>query len=151
MWTVFYVLSIALQLTICLSFHRIQNPVYRRDCILFQCRDPTKLRNAIAMPIFFSALFFTVPTISLADNTATLSPNTKLYVSGRSINPPNKDDPKAGTKKDIKFLRCLSSCKSKCQLPSAGLAEDRYDCVQDCQDICCESYEQCSFKLKAMQ
>eukprot|EP01036_Dinobryon_divergens_P039238 gene39238-51680_t len=60
-----------------------------------------------------------------------VSDTPKVYISGKSANPPNKDDPKSGTKKDIKFLRCLSNCKSKCQLPSEGLAMDRVDCVQD--------------------
>lgn len=57
----------------------------------------------------------------------------------------NKED-KSGTKKDIKFLRCLSNCKTECQKPSDGLAN--LDCNQDCQDQCCESYEQCSFKVR---
>ena len=57
----------------------------------------------------------------------------------------NKDD-KTGTKKETKFLRCMSNCKSECQKPRDGLAS--LDCNQDCQDQCCESYEQCSFKVR---
>ena len=74
----------------------------------------------------------------------------KIFLSGKNPIATQGGDPKAGTKKDIKFLRCLSNCKSKCQLPSEGLAEERVDCVQDCQDICCETYEQCSFRIKTM-
>ena len=43
-------------------------------------------------------------------------------------------------------MRCLSNCKSECQKPKDGLAA--LDCNQDCQDQCCESYEQCSFKIR---
>lgn len=71
-----------------------------------------------------------------------------VYKSGKTpdqFKNKNKDD-KSGTKKDIKFLRCLSNCKTECQKPSDGLAN--LDCNQDCQDQCCESYEQCSFKVR---
>ena len=71
-----------------------------------------------------------------------------IYKSGKMPIGGNKADPdsKVGTKKDSKFLRCISNCKSDCQTPNSGLA--RNDCVQDCQDICCDSYEQCSFKIR---
>jgi len=36
-------------------------------------------------------------------------------------------------RKDIKFLRCLSSCKSKSASPSSELATNRYDEIQLCQ------------------
>lgn len=68
-----------------------------------------------------------------------------VYKSGKNPRP-NPSDPKAGSKKDSSFLKCLSSCKQDCQRPAAGLAKG--DCVQDCQDQCCASYEQCSFKVK---
>jgi hypothetical protein len=69
-----------------------------------------------------------------------------IYKSGKSPTPPNQSDPKKGTKKDSTFLRCISDCKTRCQRPGEGLAKN--DCVQDCQDQCCASYEQCSFKIK---
>ena len=71
-----------------------------------------------------------------------------IYRSGKNpeaFSNSNKDS-KVGTKKDINFLRCMSNCKSQCQLPGEGLVKT--DCVQDCQDQCCDSYEQCSFKIK---
>jgi len=52
-----------------------------------------------------------------------------------------------GGRKEISFLRCISNCKTKCQQPGEGLAKN--DCVQDCQDQCCTSYEQCSFRIKS--
>ena len=71
-----------------------------------------------------------------------------VYKSGKTpekLKNSNKND-KSGTKKDITFLRCMSNCKTDCQKPNSGLAN--LDCNQDCQDQCCESYEQCSFKIK---
>ena len=71
-----------------------------------------------------------------------------IYKSGKTpekFRNKNKDD-KTGTKKETKFLRCLSNCKTECQKPKDGLAA--LDCNQDCQDQCCESYEQCSFKVR---
>ena len=70
-----------------------------------------------------------------------------VYKSGKSPTGPNKNDPKLGSKKEPSFLRCVSNCKSDCQKPGEGLAKN--DCVADCQDQCCSSYEQCSFKIKS--
>jgi hypothetical protein len=81
---------------------------------------------------------------SLLQPTLAAEPQQRIFKSGK--NPNQAPDSKVGTRKDTKFLRCMSDCKSKCQLPGAGLAKT--DCVQDCQDQCCESYEQCSFKIK---
>ena len=69
------------------------------------------------------------------------------YKSGKSPTAANPNDPKLGTKKEPSFLRCVSNCKSDCQKPGEGLAKN--DCVSDCQDQCCSSYEQCSFKIKS--
>ena len=54
-----------------------------------------------------------------------------------------------GTKKDPKFLRSISDCKSQCEnTPSPdGLARSKEDCLSDCQDICCTTYEQCTFAI----
>lgn len=69
------------------------------------------------------------------------------YKSGKSPTAANPNNPKEGTKKEPAFLRCVSNCKSDCQKPGEGLAKN--DCVSDCQDQCCSSYEQCSFKIKS--
>ena len=54
-----------------------------------------------------------------------------------------------GTRKDPKFLRSISDCKSQCETtPSPdGLARSKEDCLSDCQDICCTTYEQCTFAI----
>ena len=69
-----------------------------------------------------------------------------VYKSGKNPTPVDPSDPKKGSKKDSTFLRCLSSCKQDCQKPGEGNA--KLDCVQDCQDQCCSTYEQCSFRVK---
>jgi hypothetical protein len=84
-----------------------------------------------------------VHVVEAADNKGGI-----VYKSGKTpeqFKNKNKDD-KTGTKKDSKFLRCMSKCKIECQKPSDGLAN--LDCNQDCQDQCCETYEQCSFKVR---
>lgn len=70
--------------------------------------------------------------------------STIIYRSGKA--PDGRVPITSESKKDITFLRCMSNCKSVCQRPSEGRA--KLDCVQDCQDQCCNSYEQCSFKIK---
>ena len=74
--------------------------------------------------------------------------NGVIYKSGKTPEKFKNKDPndKKGTRKEGAFLRCLSNCKSDCQKPRDGLAP--LDCNQDCQDQCCESYEQCSFKIR---
>jgi hypothetical protein len=77
---------------------------------------------------------------------ASPAPQVTYYKSGKSPFVQNPNDLKEGTKKDKQFLRSMSNCKAKCQAPSEGLA--KVDCIQDCQDQCCSSYEQCSLKIK---
>ena len=88
-------------------------------------------------------------SFGLLDNACAADSKVPLlvYKSGKSPSGPNKNDPKLGTKKEPSFLRCVSNCKSDCQKPGEGLAKN--DCVADCQDQCCSSYEQCSFKIKS--
>ena len=81
-----------------------------------------------------------------------LPPGT-TYTSGKSPLPPGEtrkkpDNPK-GTRKDPDFLRSISDCKSQCQntLGPDGLAKSKEDCLSECQDICCKTYEQCTFNI----
>ena len=98
-------------------------------------------RKVLGSLIVCSSVCFTDASILRAVD------NPIVYKSGKNPIPIDKNDPKAGTRKDIKFLRCLSACKAKSELPSAGLASNRFDAIQVCQDQCCETYEQCSFKI----
>ena len=67
------------------------------------------------------------------------------YIDGEQSK--DKDKNTVGSRKETSFLRAMSDCKTKCQQPGEGLAKN--DCVQDCQDQVCNSYEQCSFKIKS--
>jgi hypothetical protein len=62
--------------------------------------------------------------------------------------PKDKNDVK-GTRKDPSFLRSISDCKSQCENTSSntGLAKSKEDCLSECQDICCTTYEQCTFAI----
>ena len=49
-----------------------------------------------------------------------------------------------GTRKDPGFLRSISDCKSQCELQGSKSKEE---CLSECQDICCKTYEQCTFAI----
>mmetsp|Transcript_27993 Transcript_27993/g.56195 ORF Transcript_27993/g.56195 Transcript_27993/m.56195 type:complete len:171 (-) Transcript_27993:1229-1741(-) len=62
--------------------------------------------------------------------------------------PKEKGDVK-GTKKDPNFLRSISDCKTKCETGYGpdGLSRSASECLSSCQDICCTTYEQCTFAI----
>jgi len=62
--------------------------------------------------------------------------------------PRDKGDTK-GTRKDPAFLRSVSACKSQCEMGTGkdGYARPKEDCLAECQDICCTTYEQCTFAI----
>ena len=70
------------------------------------------------------------------------------YISGKSPQVPgetNKPDKSTkGTRKDPDFLRSIADCKNECQSTPGpdGLARSKEDCLSECQDICCKTYEQ---------
>ena len=70
-----------------------------------------------------------------------------IYISGKApkvpgAKPKDKSD-LSGTKKDPNFLRSIADCKSQCE--AKGKAKE--DCLSECQDICCTTYEQCTFAI----
>jgi len=118
-----------------------------------------------SVPLHSTAYISTIVAVSLMFELSSIPPafsteqgkqsaaTTMIYKSGKtpqavggSSKSGSPGDSKVGSRKDIDFLRCMSNCKSSCQRPGEGLAKG--DCVQDCQDQCCNSYEQCSFKIK---
>lgn len=106
------------------------------------------LANALVISsVCLSSIDLICMSPSVANAATTTTATSKIYKSGKNPDAPKDKDSKDGTKKDIKFLRCISNCKAKCQQPSEKLAKT--DCVQDCQDQCCASYEQCSYKIKS--
>lgn len=75
------------------------------------------------------------------------------YISGKppqvpGQTPQDKSNLK-GTKKDPDFLRSIADCRSQCQntLGPDGLSKAKEDCLSECQDICCRTYEQCTFNI----
>jgi hypothetical protein len=98
------------------------------------------------------ALATCIPFAALAESNVYDSPTAgaTIYKSGKAPlvvgGKKASSDSKAGTRKDGGFLKKMSNCKSDCQTPRAGTA--RSDCVQDCQDQVCETYEQCTFKIR---
>ena len=79
---------------------------------------------------------------------AVQDPKRSIWISGKSIKEKGDTD-RTGTKKDIKYLRCLSNCTSDCKKPGASIdTSDNQSCLEQCQDQCCETYEQCTYKLQ---
>lgn len=76
-----------------------------------------------------------------------------VYKSGKTpIVPGQKPRDKGdvrGTRKDPDFLRSIADCRSQCQnsVGSDGYARAKEDCLSECQDICCKTYEQCTFDI----
>ena len=81
----------------------------------------------ITLGIFPST--YPLPPTPLFTNSIILSTESTstptIYRSGKNPYPVDKNDPKKGTKKDYSFLKCISNCKSDCELPSDGLATQR--------------------------
>jgi hypothetical protein len=103
------------------------------------------------LQVALSAVFFgasALPAVAADEKKA-----GTVYLTGKAPKvagqkPKDKNDV-SGTRKDPKFLRSLSDCKSRCEtIPtSEGLARSKEDCLSECQDICCASYEQCTFAI----
>lgn len=105
-------------------------------CSAFQLHLLTNRRDVIATAA--AAIFISTPTPSQA----------ATYISGK--NPkgkPNKDGDTKGTRKDPAFLRSLSTCKSQCESASNTISKSKEDCLEECQEICCTTYEQCTFAI----
>jgi hypothetical protein len=77
--------------------------------------------------------------------TAGLDPARTACVS---LTDPLRIQETAGTKKEISYLRCLSDCLAQCKKPGYGREKDAAECLEQCQDFCCSSYEQCTYTLK---
>ncbi len=95
-------------------------------------------------------LILKVPTIYPGDYIANAvqDPKRNVWISGKSIKEKGDKD-RTGTKKDIKYLRCLSNCTSDCKKPGASIdTSDNQSCLEQCQDQCCETYEQCTYQLQ---
>lgn len=93
------------------------------------------------------AIINSIPEPALAVETDTIWKTGRApIVPGQK--PRDKDDVK-GTRKDPNFLRSVADCKGKCENSpgSDGLARTKEECLTTCQDICCTTYEQCTFAI----
>ena len=81
----------------------------------------------------------------LVSNDISNAEDQQVWLSGKSQVVKSDKSDRTGTKRDSKFLRCLSGCLSSCDAPGAG--KDRSSCLKECQDGCCFTYEQCSATL----
>jgi hypothetical protein len=100
------------------------------------------------------ALGVTITTLSAATAhkaAAASDGGPTIWLTGKAPRAPgqkpqDKSDTR-GTRKDPSFLRSISDCKSQCEQSSGTLARTKEECLQDCQDICCTTYEQCTFAI----
>ena len=53
-----------------------------------------------------------------------------------------------GTKKDPKYLSCLNDCVPRCLGPPGSQTKERIDCIAECQDECCFTYQQCTYTIR---
>jgi hypothetical protein len=86
--------------------------------------------------------------------TTTATPEDTVWITGKmplipGQKPKDKTD-LTGTRKDPNFLRSLSDCKNQCENMTGsndGYAKGKNECLSECQDICCTTYQQCTFPI----
>lgn len=105
-----------------------------------------------------NAVFTTTIAMALLANSmpnqamAAVESGDIIWKTGKAPIVPGKTQDKGdvkGTRKDPNFLRSVADCKGKCEnsYDSDGLARSATECLQACQDICCTTYEQCTFTI----
>lgn len=103
--------------------------------------------------LFFSAAAMNIGLLGGQVAWAADAGGATVYKSGKTPlvpggKPKDKSDVK-GTRKDPDFLRSVADCRNQClnSLGPDGLARSKEDCLSECQDICCKTYEQCTFDI----
>mmetsp|Transcript_30199 Transcript_30199/g.50001 ORF Transcript_30199/g.50001 Transcript_30199/m.50001 type:complete len:143 (-) Transcript_30199:519-947(-) len=105
---------------------------------------PTSRRDVLAAAVAFAS---SPLRRAMAADTSSEAPR---WISGKSdpIRKTSKDKP-SGTKKDPKYLTCLNDCVPRVQgPPTSGNQKDRLDCLEECQQECCFTYQQCTYKVR---
>jgi hypothetical protein len=103
--------------------------------------------NALVVTATYVSPLLIRPAESAADEGDTIWQTGKPpKVPGQK--PRDKNDVR-GTRKDPNFLRSLADCKNQCENTSGpdGLSKPKEQCLSECQDICCTTYEQCTFGI----
>ena len=103
------------------------------------------LQGAMASATIIFSAAAAAPALAAAEDTIWLTGKAPK-VPGQK--PKDKSDV-SGTRRDPKFLRSLADCKNQCENSAApdGYAKSKEDCLSECQDICCTTYEQCTFAI----
>ncbi|KAJ1624362.1 hypothetical protein T492DRAFT_844789 [Pavlovales sp. CCMP2436] len=117
----------------------LRTPLRAGPTVAALCAGPapvTSRRGLAARVLAPAALLVAGPATSRATE----------WLSGRTPGGKPKDGDPTGTKKDSRYLRCLSNCLPSCIGGPSGVQRERSDCLQQCQDECCQSYEQCSYR-----
>lgn len=127
-----------------------RTPMEQEDNVATKSSSPLPRRQVLQVAL--SAVLFGASALPAVAAAADEKEKT-VYLTGKAPKvpgqkPKDKSDV-SGTRKDPKFLRSLSDCKSRCEtIPtSEGLARSKEDCLSECQDICCATYEQCTFGI----
>lgn len=113
----------------------------------------TSVQNTRRRFFMNAAIIFGSTAITTASSVAAETTTATKYISGKTPQVPGekkkKSDDTKGTRKDPNFLRSVSDCKNQCQTTpgSDGYSRSKEECLSECQDICCTSYEQCSFNI----
>ena len=98
-------------------------------------------------------MVFGISSILLPSSAMAADKESTIYKSGKApIVPGQKPQDKSdtsGTRRDGNFLRSISNCKTQCESTNGpdGYARSKEECLSDCQDICCTTYEQCTFGI----
>ena len=96
---------------------------------------------------------FGISSILIPSSAIAADKEPTIYKSGKApIVPGQKPQDKSdnnGTRRDGNFLRSISNCKTQCESTNGpdGYARSKEECLSDCQDICCTTYEQCTFGI----
>ena len=129
---------------------RTLRPSHRHGARASEDEVETSRRQAIAT---FGQILLAGTFASSSAFAAEAPKPSTIYLTGKypivpGEKPRDKSDTK-GTRKDPSFLRSISDCKSQCEqkLGPDGYARNKEDCLSECQDICCASYEQCTFNI----
>ncbi len=109
------------------------------------CMWASSLLDDGGKPFFFEPINLITPPNQAADGAPAAA--AKVWLSGKSEKPRGSKD-RAGTKRDSSYLRCLSDCTTECRKPGKGLSKDTNECLELCQDYCCQTYEQCTYLLQ---
>ncbi|KAL9190236.1 hypothetical protein ACHAXT_007447 [Thalassiosira profunda] len=114
--------------------------------------DPIGSRREWAASAF-STLMTTAALSSIAPPASAAESRDIVWKTGKAPIVPgqklkDKSDVK-GTKKDPSFLRSVSDCKGQCENSRGadGLSRSSVECLAACQDVCCTTYEQCTFAI----